>query len=504
MALKKKSIFQETNIVKRMKDRNRPVRALINGVATIRNQITNKNNETEPTIVEYIPKEERESKKAYENRLLRTYVTPYLKNAVTTATGQIFKNPIQIRPENEALPEQVNDLIKNVDMEGTDLNEFCMKATEESLAYGMSIAYVDYANPSKSDNRGEQMQSGARPYVKLVTYYDLLGYSFDQYGRITMLRFLEEAILEDEEYGVETAQRVKVVTPTGYKIYDQDEKGEDYLVEQGKIQRFVDGKLIKDYVPAVVLYGRKLGTLNAASVFEDLAYINLQHTQVNSDLSWSAHFYLIPFLFTIMGEDGDTEEFSKNFSLLASNINVTLPKDSDIKWVETNGKAQEAGQSLLNSIEEKIDISKMDSTVSVTSGAKETATGRALQADSSSAKLKLHAEAIESFAKSIIEMMASFTVYKLPSFDVLANKEFNAKFNDSVFKTTTDMVSNNQLTLKTMLSEAQRRGDISDDIDIDKEVEELMKAGKKEDGPDIITQDNNIELEEEEYDELEQ
>jgi hypothetical protein len=471
------SAYQETQLVQAMKLRNRPVRAIINGSATIRNSIENKNGETEPSIVEYIKQEDGESKQTYINRLLRTYVTPLVTNAVTSASGQIFKNPITYDKDQD-FPDRIQNAIDNVDLMGSDLNEWCMSATEESLSYGMAIAFVDFNNPSGSSNLSEQQSTGARPFLKLVSYFDLLGYSFDNQGRITMLRFREEASIEDEFLGADRVEQVRRITPTGYKVYRKDEKGQEQLADSGEIIRFDEkGKRITDRVPIAVMYGRKLGVLNSASVFEDLAYINLQHTQVNSDLSWNSHFYLIPFLFAVLGSDAEPpEDGTPLVPRLASYVNVTLPTGSTLNWVETNGNAYKAGSDYLASIEKRADMSKMDSSVSVSSGTRETATGRALDASSTSAKLKLHAEAVESFAKNIIEIFASYIPeVTLPDFTVEANKEFDLVTDSQMVKDLSLMNTSKQLSLETMLNEMKRRGVLGDNVDVTQELERISE-----------------------------
>ena len=469
-------IYKETQLVQKMKQRNRPVRAILNGTASIRESIDNKNGDSEPSILEYIKKEEKESKDMYSNRMLRTYITPYLKTAITSAAGQIFKNPIIIKTKDDiALDDRLASVVKNVDLHGSDLNEYLMSDTEESLSYGMSIAYCGFYNPTSTINLSEQISSGAKPFIKLVSYFDILGYNSDNQGNITMLRFQEESSIEDEFLGSDRVTQVRVITPTTYTVYREDEKKNGVIYEQGDIIRFDEkGARITDRVPIEVMYGRKLGTLNAASVFEDMAFINLEHTQVNSDLNWSCHFYLTPFLLTTLGAEAAGADVDIT-PVLASYLNVTLPSGSEIKWVETNGHAQKAGADQLREIERRMDSSSMNSNATSSTG-KETATGRAIDASSKSAKLKMHAEAVETYAKNIIKMLASFMPdVTVPEFEVIANKEFNVSQDNQTIESLSNMEEKRQISLETMLTELKRRGVLSDDIDIQLEVAKIAE-----------------------------
>lgn len=473
------SIYQETQIVQQMKLRNRPVRAILNGTQAISKSNENKNGDSEPSIAEYIPKEPQESKDTYNNRLLRTYVTPYTKNAIESAAGQIFKNPVTIKTKDGTdLDQRLLDVLSNVDMLGSDFNQWLMNSTIDSLSYGMSIAYGGFYNPTQSKNLSEQINSGARPFVKQISYFDLLGYSFDEAGRVTMLRFLEEAEIDNDFYGSDRIKQVRVVRPTSYEVYQEERNSHGYeIVESGEIERFDESnQQITDHIPIVVMYGNKLGTLESASVFEDMAYININHTQVSSDLGWSSHFNLVPFLLAIISKDltGSEGEVQTALSTLSSYNAITLPEGSDMKWVETDGRAHEAGQKHLADIERRISESKMDSSVSVNSGAKETATGRAIDASATSAKLKLHAEAVESYAKGIIEMLSSFMPdVSLQEFDVIANKDFSVSLDGQSVKNLSDMVSLGQLSLETFLFELKRRGELADDVDVPEEMERI-------------------------------
>lgn len=468
----KRSIFDETSIVQNMNNRTDVVEALLNGTFAI-TQATNKSgsNRSLKSLADYIPKEQEESNKSYNNRLLRTYITPYLANAIDSATGQIFKTPPHIQ-ETKPLDERLSDYIKyDVDFSGSDITEFSIDAMRKSMAYGMALAVGYFYNPTESSNLSVQNDAGARPYVKIVSPRDLLGYSVDVNGKITMIRFLEDALIDDEEFGSSTVKRVRRITPTSWHVYETDEKGVDQIVEEGEIVRFdpYNGKRIIDRVPCEVLYGRKINVLNATSVFEDLAWINVHHTQVNSDMTWSSHFSLIPFLAAYLDESIDPEDFS--IGVVSSQINVSLRKGSKIEWVETGGKPQEMGAKKLADIEEKIQISTMSSNVGAT-GSKETATGRAIDANSQSSKLRGHSEALESWITRVIDMLASFMKgIDSPNIEVSANKEFDVLISAEEIKLIQEDFAAGRIDRNTYFTEMKRRGIYKETVtleDIDK------------------------------------
>jgi len=480
---KQKSIFTETDVVQSMNDRTDVVEALLNGTYAITaSNEKSGSNRSLTSLAEYIPKEVKETKRDYANRLARTYVTPYFANAIDSATGQIFKTPPQIN-ENKPLDDYLKNIITyDVDMEGTDITEFSIEAMKKSMAYGMSLTVAYFYNPTGSKNLGAQKKSGARPYVKNISPRDLLGYTVGDNGKVTMIRYLEDALVDDEIYGSSTVKRVRRVTPTEYQIYETDADGKDQIVEKGEIYR-VDpytNTRVTDRVPMEILYGRKISTLNARSVFEDLAWINVHHTQVNSDLTWSSHFSLIPFLAAYLAPEVDPSEF--DFGFLSSQLIAKLPKDSKMEWVETSGKPQEVGFNHLEKIEDKIQISTMSSSVGVT-GSKETATGRAIDANSTSAKLRSHSEALESWVSRVIDLLASYMIgIDAPDVEVTANKEFDILINAEEIKLIQEDLANKVIDKSTYLAEMKRRGIYRETVNL-----EDINEGKAQDVEDDKT-----------------
>ena len=344
----------------------------------------------------------------------------------------------------------------------------------------MVICVGGFHNPSGSDNRADQEESGARPFLRLIPAHDLLGYSVDDANRIKMIRFREKAkVVDDEEafYGDSEKERVTVLTPTKWYTFEKGDKGEDMPISSGSIVRYdpYTKTQITDHVPVEVLYGRKISTLNSAPVFEDLAWINIQHTQVNSDLSWSNHFSLIPFLFATLSDSVDPKDF--DIGTLASTVQVKLPKDSDIKWIETSGVPQTQGRQFLQDIESRMSVATMSSDTGA-SGTRETATGRAIDANHVSSKLRSHAEAMESFMTRCVEMLLSFDMtYDEPKFKFENNKDFDITIDNETLTQLALDVSSGRITIERYLTELKRRGVYSEDFDVKAELEKI-KADK--------------------------
>ena len=498
MATQKKSIFHATNTVKKMHLRLRPVQALLNGTWGVLHAVDSSSGQRLPSMSEYIPKEEGELKKTYENRLKRTYVTPYLANAIDSATGIIFRVP-PVMAQDSRLDDRVKDIIySDINLEKEDIIEFSIEAQKMAYAEGMAICVGGFFNPSGSESLADQKESGARPYLKLIPAHDLLGYSTDDANRITMIRFREKVKVVDQEeafYGDSEQERVTVLTPTKWYTFERGEKGEDKSISQGEIRRYdpYTKKQITDRVPVEVLYGRRIGVLNSAPVFEDLAWINIQHTQVNSDLSWSNHFSLVPFLFATLSDSVDPADF--NLGTLSSSVQAKLPEGSNIKWIETSGVPQTQGRQFLKDIEDRMAIATMSSDTG-SSGTRETATGRAIDANHVSSKLRSHAEAMESFMNRCVELLLSYDqTYDEPSFEFQTNKDFDISINNETLTQLSGDVASGSITLERYLTELKRRGVYSEDFDVQEELKRLGLNAKSTGSNEPKAENNETEQE---------
>lgn len=478
MAQKQHLISSPTPVVKQMHNRLKVVDALLGGTASIHNNLYLGTGQRQTSMIDYIPREPAEQLDVWRNRLLRTYVTPYFNNAVSSATGTIFRVPPTLSSES-VLDDRVKEMLRdNVDLEDSDIIQYAMEAQNIAFAKGMAISVCFFYNPSGSDNLAEQKETGARPYLKNIDPSNLLGFKIDRNNKITMIRFREEikASVDGAEdwWGDAIEERITVLTPTSFTTYS---KGKGEVVSQGSISRTdpYTGRTINDQVPIKVLYGRKISTLISAPVFEDLAWINIHHTQATSDLSWSNHFSLIPFLFATLTDNVDPKDF--NIGTLASTVQVKLPKDSDIKWIETSGVPQTQGRAFVKEIESRMSLATMTSDVGA-SGTRETATGRAIDANHVSAKLRMHAEAMESWLDGITDLISSFfdvSVNMLVKWQ--CNKDFDITIDNNVFMQLTQDVASGRISWARYLTECKRRGVYSEDLDIEKEIEKMKLEG---------------------------
>ena len=480
MANKKQHlIYTPTPTVKKMHDRLKVVDALLGGTASIHNNLYLGTGQRQTSMIDYIPKEVGEQPDVWRNRLLRTYVTPYFSNAVTSATGTIFRVPPTLS-SSSVLDPRIKDLLdNNVDLEDADIMQYAMEAQNVAFAKGMAISVAFFYNPSGSDSLADQKETGARPYLKTIDPIDLLGFKIDKNNKVVMIRFREQVKASvdgaEEWWGDEVEERITVLTPTRFETYS---RAGDKVYSSGSISRIdpYTGSTLNNEVPIKVLYGRKINSLICAPVFEDLAWINVHHTQATSDLSWSNHFSLIPFLFATLPESVDPKQF--NIGTLSSSVTMKLPVDGNIKWIETTGVPQTQGRAFIKDIEGRMSLATMTSDVGA-AGTRETATGRAIDANHVSAKLRLHAEAMESWLDGITELLCSFytDLDSVPKIKWQCNKDFEITVDNSVFVQLTSDVVAGRISWDRYLTECKRRGVYSEDLDVMAEIEKMKAAG---------------------------
>jgi len=150
------------------------------------------------------------------------------------------------------------------------------------------------------------------------------------------LRIKEAAEEEDGEYGTKTVERVRVLRPGSWEVWEKGEKDEYALIESGATTLAE--------IPYVPFYGRKTGFMLGESPLLDLAHLNVKHWQSQSDQDTILHVARVPILAAITSDEG--------FELtVGASSAVRIPEGGDLKFVEHGGAAIAAGRQSLQDLE---------------------------------------------------------------------------------------------------------------------------------------------------------
>jgi hypothetical protein len=94
---------------------------------------------------QYLPAHPNESEIAYDARLQRTTLLNVLEDAIDNACARLFDEPVRVEGN---IPPELVEWCKNIDLQGSNLHEFCDQAMHHALADGQVHILVDYPSAS--------------------------------------------------------------------------------------------------------------------------------------------------------------------------------------------------------------------------------------------------------------------------------------------------------------------------------------------------------------------
>jgi hypothetical protein len=248
--------------------------------------------------VNVIPREHKEPEDAWHARIDRSVLTPYTSRLVDNAAALILRRAITVEGD-----PYWDAFCNNVDGWGSSLNEYARRVLRQSLTYGHSGILVDYPPAALVRNlMEERMLPGRRPYFISYGAKRIRGWrQADSYptSPLVQLRLSETVTLPEGDFGERVYERVRVLTPTNYSLYQREaSRGTSGdLVTTGENQLGV--------IPFVPIYSLRTGFLRSQPPMQDIAEINLAHFQRQADLLHSLHIAAMPKLVMEGWEDTD-------------------------------------------------------------------------------------------------------------------------------------------------------------------------------------------------------
>jgi hypothetical protein len=290
----------------------------------------------------FLPKWPSETDEAYKLRKDSATLFPVYSRTVEVLGSRPFSEPVAI---DKGAPKNFVDIwAKNIDNEGSSLDQFANRLLVEVLGKGFAGLLVD--SPPKGAeviSQADEKAAGIRPYFCVLRADSILGWRAELVNgehRFTQLRFTEEVTEPDTEFGENVVTQVRVLEPKRWRIFRKDVstggKGEWLLYKEGTTDW--------DYVPFVPVYGKYHGFMTCKPPLLNLAYMNVEHWQSKSDQQTILHVARVPILTMIGGDE-------KSKIVVGGSSAVNVPSGGDLKFTEHSGKAIEAGQKSLDSLE---------------------------------------------------------------------------------------------------------------------------------------------------------
>jgi hypothetical protein len=411
---------------------------------------------------EYLPQEEGEQNRPYNNRLARTFLYNHFKKTVMSHTGQVFDRPVVV----DGPDMLVEDWVPNITNEGRSLTAFMKDVFETALAEGLSIIQVDYPRAPEGISVADSRALDLRPYLVEVPPANLIGWDWEVvYGKpvITEARIVEE-YFDDEG---SRQEQIRVLTPGAWATFRQSKADQEYKLDESGTTAPIN------FVPLVPVYtGKKYGPFMADPPLTDLADLNLEHWQSGSDQRHVLHVARVPVLFGAGWEDEVTKiTIGPNRFVKADNPNATL------SFVEHSGRAIEAGRQDLMDIEQRMAKVSLEMLISDRPG-DITATERAIERAENESALQTIARHTQDAIEMALEIMLEWAGMPSEGLEVDVNRNFEIKITDSQELTELQTLrANGDLTRETLWYEFRRRGVLSDDFDAEAEADALGQEG---------------------------
>lgn len=415
----------------------------------------------------FLPKHPAESDQSYKVRLIGTTLYNGFSMAVSAQVGKVFSKPILV---NSDVPDQIASLLPDIDGQGRELTPFMMNVFNGSMADGISYILVDFpiltsAPGARSPTLADQQAVGAKPYWVHITADQLIGWRQENVNGVQVLtevRIMERSFEPDGEWGEQEQERVRVLRPNYFGVYKKEKSGPlagEFLLE-------VEGVTSFNFVPLVPVYANRTGFYEGEPPLSSLADLNLEHWISSSEQRKALSFSRFAML-ALTGVD------TKSEVVVGSDKTMKLPMGATASYVEPTGAGVEAGRKDLEAIEARMQSAGMQ--LRVERGGMVTATAAAIDTQEANAGLKAVADGLG----DSIELALFYTakMLNLPNGGTVEiSDEFAAPIAAGTTAELTSVLAVGALSLETYLTELKRRGILSDDLDVQDEIERIQGA----------------------------
>jgi len=300
----------------------------------------------------YLPQHEGESDKAYKERLQRATLLNMTRITLETLVGMPFGEPILFTE----VPGQVESLLDNVDLVGSDVHVFCREWFSDGVAKAYSHVFVDYPRTSSTREDGaprtlaDDAAEGVRPYWIHIRPEELLFADADMVDGREVLREVRilECVTERDGFAEVPVQQIKqvVADPAGCQVTlwrpDPEQRKKD-KIDWIKVDEYT---MTMPAIPLVTFYAHRTGFQLGVPPLGDLADMNIAHWQSTSD----QRSVLTTARFPILALSGGVDK-SKKLTVGPNQWLWSPDPNGKFYYVEHSGAAIEAGRNDLQDLE---------------------------------------------------------------------------------------------------------------------------------------------------------
>jgi len=419
----------------------------------------------------YLPQNSNELNPDYKNRLQRATLTNVFKKTISNLSSKPFTKPAMLSEDmNDVMREWISD---DIDREGNDVNTFSRMVLEDALIAGKSHILAEF--PRISDDDGvltlaDVAARGLRPYLSHVKARAVIGWKsvmVDGVDVLTQVRIHETAKLDSGMFSEVTVNRVRVLEPGFFSLWQQDPKNKDWGVIDS-------GPTALDFIPLTTFYTNKEDFLVSSPPLRDLSDLNQSHWESVSDQNHVLHIARVPIMFgkgLSSGADPEGAEGTKEVTVSPNSLVHTDNPDGDLRYVEHSGSAIAAGRTHQQDLLEQMEAFSMQ--LLIPRSGNITATASAIDAAAANSDLQRMANELETALEQSIKYMAMLGNIDP---DTAGSVEFFTDFNIAVGSVEEAdlllrMAGAGKLSTRTLLEEIKRRGLLAEQFDPEAEAE---------------------------------
>jgi len=402
----------------------------------------------------FLPQEPRELDESYDNRLQRSVLAPYYVRLERMLAGMLTRKPVRLDDVSDQIREQLFD----VDLQGNDLQTWLYNTSRICIRYRHVGVLVDA--PKSGDN--------GRPYWITYTPRDILGWRTemaDGQQKLTQLRLFEKVLVPDGLYGEKQVEQVRVLTPGAFEIFQKDQKGDFRVVDEGTTS-------LRE-IPFSVAYSNRVGVLESFPPLADIAELNLQHYQVQSDLGNQLHISAVPML-ALFGFPAAAEEISAG-----PGEALSLPEGAAASYIEPAGNSYDAQFRRLDQIASQINELGLAAVMGAKLSA-ETAESKRIDRSQGDSTMMVVAQQMQDMIDNSLRFHADY-LQESQAGSSLVNRDFmGARLEPQEIQALLQLYTAGTVTQETLLLQLEAGEVLGDDFDVEAELEATQAGGLME------------------------
>ena len=401
---------------------------------------------------DYLPQEPRELDEAYDNRLARSVCPPYYQRLERMLAGMLTRKPVRLNDVADVIREQLFD----VDLQGNDLNIWTYDTARKVIRYGHCGVLVD----APADANG-------RPYWCTYTPRDILGWRTelkDGEQKFTQLRLMEKVVEPDGDYGETIVEQVRLLTPGAFEIHRKNNDGD--------FQLFDEGTTSLAEIPFSVAYSNRVNFMESRPPLGDVAQLNVLSYQNGSDVSNQLHISAVPML-AFFGFPQSAEEVSAGPSEALS-----LPTDSDARFIEPEGKSFDAQFTQLDRIEKQINELGMAAILGTKlKNVGESSKAKEIDRSQGDSTMKVVAQQLQDLIDNCLMYHAKYLNLS-QSGNCFVNRDFlGSRLDPQEINSLKELWTSGAITQETLLKQLEAGEVLGDDFEIEEELLAVQQEG---------------------------